>query len=78
MALSSALARAATALSQIPNPDSAIPQKQKSPDMPGFLLLQMRTDYSATSSATAGRSTSSTYAIGALSPARKPHLRMRR
>lgn len=37
-----------------------------------------RSDYSATSSATTGRSTSSTYAIGALSPARKPAFRMRR
>ena len=31
----------------------------------------------SSSASTTGRSTSSTYAIGALSPARKPHLRMR-
>ena len=33
--------------------------------------------YSAAASATSGRSTNSMYAIGALSPARKPHFKIR-
>ena len=41
--------------------------------------LQQRAAYSAAAaSVLSGRSTSSTYAIGALSPSRKPHFRMRR
>ena len=43
----------------------------------GFETTQ-RFAYSAEASATCGRSTNSTYAIGALSPARNPHLSMRR
>ncbi len=42
-------------------------------------LIDGRDAYSAsTASVARGRSTSSTYAIGALSPGRKPHFRMRR
>jgi hypothetical protein len=41
----------------------------------GFFYVT--TDYSAAASVFSERSTSSMYAIGALSPARKPHFRMR-
>ena len=54
---------------------------EKSRDQPGFFVnRELRPTYSASTASTSvsGRSTSSTSAIGALSPFRKPYLRMRR
>ena len=51
-------------------------RKQETPGQPGFVRVSLPA--SRYSAAACGRSTSSTYAIGALSPARKPHFRIRR